>query len=258
MVLLVSDMHFGRGPDERDRATEEALLACLEYHLDELDELVLLGDVFDHYIEYEHLVPKGAPRLKGRLAEWSENGLTVSYLVGNHDPWHRDYFTRSLGVEVTDGPIRRRLGTHRALLAHGDGLAPSNWIYNGLKPALRHPLLVGLYRSLLPADFGIRLARWWSRRHDRPEVRPEIAEDLRERARDGLEDPDTDLVVFAHSHRAEMHADGEGTYVNTGSWRRDRTYALVDGPAVQLLRWNGDEPFLVEQYGEPARSGDSS
>ena len=258
MVLLVSDMHFGRGPEERDRAIEKALLDCLEHHLEELGELVLLGDVFDHYIEYEHLVPKGAARLKGRLAEWSANGLAVSYLVGNHDPWHRDYFTRTLGVDVTDGSIRKRLGEHRALLAHGDGLAPSNWIYNELKPALRHPLLVGLYRSLLPADFGIRLARWWSRRHDRPEVRPEIAEDLRRRASSTLEESDTDLVVFAHSHRAELQRHADGTYVNTGSWRRDRTYVLVDGPAVQLLRWNGNEPSLVEQCGDPTRSGDSS
>ena len=39
-------------------------------------------------------------RFQALLAEWTDRGVGITYLVGNHDPWHRDYFTRELGVRV--------------------------------------------------------------------------------------------------------------------------------------------------------------
>lgn len=256
MTVFVSDMHFGRGSRREERSVEDDLIACLEAHRSEMDGLVLLGDVFDHFVEYRHLVPKGAPRLKGRLAEWTRGGLPIHYVVGNHDPWHRDYFAEELGVRVHADGWTGSMHGRDLHAAHGDGLASSNWLYNRIKPLLRHPVLVTLYTSVLPADAGLGLARWWSRRRDRPPVRPDVAADLRGAARELVRSSEIDLVVFAHSHRGEHRHWPEGCYFNTGSWRLDRTYLTLDATAAELRRWNGSESSLVEQCGIAPRSGD--
>ena len=68
LVLFVSDIHFGHDDDARERAKEAALVACLRAHEPNVEHLYLLGDVFDEYIEYRYLVPKGYIRFQARNA----------------------------------------------------------------------------------------------------------------------------------------------------------------------------------------------
>ena len=64
MILFCSDMHFGRGTYAEEREEERALIACLSAHFDQVRGLVLVGDVFDHFIEYQRVVPKGFVRFQ--------------------------------------------------------------------------------------------------------------------------------------------------------------------------------------------------
>ena len=78
MIIFVSDMHFGRGDLPTERREEQSLISCLESYEAEITHLFLLGDVFDEYIEYRHLVPKGLARFQGFLAQ---NGPTKEFLL---------------------------------------------------------------------------------------------------------------------------------------------------------------------------------
>lgn len=246
MVLFVSDIHFGRGDPARERAKEADLVACLRAQADAVERLYLVGDVFDEYIEYRTLVPKGFVRFQALLAAWTDRGVPVTYLVGNHDPWHRDYFTRELGVQVVFDALTVPLHGRTVYLTHGDGLAPHQRLYRRLKPWLRHPIPVGLYRGLLPADAGLRLARWVNRRFGNDAVNPATVDALRAEARRLLAETPADLVVMGHSHRAELRTWPEGTYLNTGSWDEERTYACLCNDALSLLRWNGERAVAVD------------
>ena len=238
MVLFFSDIHFGQGGAAEERAKEAELIACLRAHAGDVEHLYLVGDVFDEYIEYHSLVPKGAVRFLGLLAEWTDRGVGVTYLVGNHDPWHRDYFARELGVRVVFDPVVERIGGRSIHLAHGDGPG-SSARYRRLKPVLRHPVPVWLYRSLLPADSGLRLARWVKRTFGNEGIHPETVERLRRHARAVLTATTADTVVMGHSHAPERHAWPEGVYVNLGSWHESRTFGRLDNHDLLLMRWNG-------------------
>ncbi|MEO0858505.1 MAG: metallophosphoesterase, partial [Bacteroidota bacterium] len=100
MILFLSDLHLGRGTPAESRAAERDVCALLDAHASALDALVLVGDVFDAYMEYRHLVPKGFVRLQGRLAALVDAGVPVTYVVGNRDPWHLDHFAREVGVRL--------------------------------------------------------------------------------------------------------------------------------------------------------------
>ncbi|MFW5972921.1 MAG: metallophosphoesterase, partial [Bacteroidota bacterium] len=92
MHLVVADIHFGRDSEEVEREKERQLVSCLRSFSGEVDGLILLGDIFDYYVEYSTLVPKGFLRFQALLAEWADQGVHVLYLAGNHDPWHIDYY----------------------------------------------------------------------------------------------------------------------------------------------------------------------
>lgn len=237
MIFFVSDMHFGRSDPAAQRRSETALVACLRAHEDRIDALYLVGDVFDHYIEYASLAPKGVVRFLGLLAEWTDRGVPVTYLVGNHDPWHRDYFETELGVRMVYDDLHEPLMGHHVYLAHGD--AASADLHVRLRGLLRHRLPVALYRALLPADAGLRLARWVSRRFADDIADPAIIEALRMHAQKMLVETDADLVIMGHSHHPELLSALGGLYLNTGSWHHTQSFGVLDSDGVRLLRWNG-------------------
>lgn len=242
-------MHFGRESAAEERSKEAALINCLRAHADRTDRLVLLGDVFDAYIEYRTLVPKGFIRLQSLLAEWTDRGVPVLYLAGNHDLWHRDYFERELGVRVEPVHWAGRLGGRRTVLTHGDAYDPSDPLYRRIRPLLRSRTLTDAYRRLLPAGGALALARWFNRTFHDERLRMDCVRALRRQARHLLRHTSAELVVMGHSHYAERRSWPEGLYLNAGAWHRNRTFARLSlEGAPQLLRWNGTRAVGIENH----------
>ena len=246
VVLFISDMHFGRGDASTERAKEAALIDCLEAHADCVEHLYLVGDVFDGFIEYRHLVPKGFVRFQALLARWTDDGIPVTYLFGNHDPWHRDYFSTEMGVRLVPERLTVTHGGVRVHLTHGDAWASTHGFYRWLRPLLRHPTAMWLYRSLLPADLGLGFARWVSRRLHDEESDPAVIEALRARAHEVLRETDTDVAIMGHSHEAALQVWPDGIYVNTGNWYENQTFARLDDEGIHLSEWNGTRALDIE------------
>jgi UDP-2,3-diacylglucosamine hydrolase len=250
VVLFLSDLHLGRGSAAESEAAEADALDLLDAHFDAAVEagplggLVLVGDVFDQYIEYQHLVPKGFVRLLGRLAAWADAGVPVLYAVGNRDPWHRSFFQREIGVRLFYDPVFTRVGGRQIYLAHGDGFIPGERVYNRLKPFLRHPALTALYRAVLPADVGYGLARWVGRRSKgtRAGGAPDTAtaQALHQHARAVLDTTPAEVAVLGHVHQEACMSGPGGTYLNPGYWFGHRTYGLMDPAGVHLLCWTAE------------------
>lgn len=220
---------------------EVDVVQLLDFYRADAEALYLAGDVFEHYVEYRHAVPKGFVRFQAALARWTDAGKPVTYVVGNHDPWHRDYFERELGVRVEMDQVEAEHAGYRVHVRHGDGLASISRLYNRIKPILRHPTPVWLYKTLLPADLGIGLARWYARRFGHDELHQSCADDLRAYARHIVETTPADLVVMGHSHMPELTQWPAGTYLNAGHWHADRTFGLLTPNGPELYQWSPRE-----------------
>ncbi len=239
MVLFISDTHLGEGPKSQARAEEADLIRCLQSHQQRVSHLYLLGDLFEHFIEYDHLVPKGFVRLQGLLARWTDLGIPVTFLAGNHDPWNRTYLQEELGVAFEpDSVIAQHFG-QTVYLRHGDGMSSLAQPYRRLKPILRHPVPTTLYRWLLPGDFGMALAKFVSARFGGKDPSPVAAGELRAIAQCILEETPIDIVAMGHTHIADLQHWKSGVYVNSGCWRDDRTFGRLDAHGLHLVRWNG-------------------
>ena len=214
--------------------------------------LVLLGDVYDQYIEYRHLVPKSGPRLVGLLAEWADAGAEVVYVVGNRDPWHGTYFSDEIGVTLVRGAWESRRDGRALYIAHGDGhgrpASLTDRLSHRLRPLLRAPFITRLYRMGLPGDTGYGLARRFARRFGTDGAPdPAAHRALAEAAWERLEGTDADLVAFGHSHREALQTTPHGTYLNPGYWFGARTFARIDADGPALYRWRSGaaEPLLA-------------
>jgi UDP-2,3-diacylglucosamine hydrolase len=236
-VYFLSDVHLGLGPPAEEKAKEDNLLAFLESIRPDTEALYILGDLFDFWFEYKTVIPKGFHRTLAALQSFTDRGIPVHFLVGNHDFWMGDFFTHELGIIVHRQPFETTIGTHRIYLHHGDGLSARDLGYRILKPILRNRLSMVLYRWLHP-DLGVRLARGSSRASRDHTSTKDFGEDagMIAHAREKIEQGAT-IVVMGHRHKPKQVSVGSGTFVNLGDWISHNTYGELANGAFALKSW---------------------
>jgi len=238
LAYFISDLHLGLQDVEAERKKEQALLSFLDHVKTDSERLYILGDLFDFWFEYRHVIPKGYYRVLGKLRELSDDGMTIRYLAGNHDFWVRSFFREELGMDVHMEPFEETLNRKRFFFHHGDGLALHDTGYRILKRVLRCKVNIFLY-SLLHPDIGIALGRLssrLSRYHSSTRNYGEgdgMVEYAARRIAEGI-----DYVVMGHRHEPMFKPIGNGIYVNLGDWIEHRTYGIFDGNEFRLERWD--------------------
>lgn len=242
MHLFLSDLHLGREPDSTSRDAERdavELLHSYENNLTDGGRLFLVGDVFHAYIEYKHLIPKCGARLIGALARWVDHGIPITYLVGNRDPWHVDFFEDELGVQVIQGALSTHLFGRHTYVSHGDVELSRNPIAARFRSLVRHPTVAKLYRNSFPGDAALGFAQWFSRTFGTDGATETDADEALEAlSLERLHTTTHDLVVHGHTHRPRLIERSSGTYVNPGYWFADRTFAVLSEEGPALFRWS--------------------
>ncbi|MEC9134939.1 MAG: UDP-2,3-diacylglucosamine diphosphatase, partial [Bacteroidota bacterium] len=157
-IYFASDNHLGLPDSEASLVREKHFVSWLEEVRKDAAAIYLLGDLFDFWIEYKTVVPKGFVRVLGKLAELSDSGIPITFFTGNHDLWMRDYFQKELNINVHRQPITLTIGTTRFLIGHGDGLGPGDKGYKLMKKLFTNPFSQWLFRWLHP-DLGVRLGQ---------------------------------------------------------------------------------------------------
>ena len=236
---FISDVHLGLGSREEEKAKEDFLLGFLASIQADAEALFIIGDLFDFWFEYRTVIPKGFHRTLSAIQQFTDRGIPVHYVAGNHDFWMRDFFSTELGVVVHRDPVELPIGGRRVLLHHGDGLARNDVGYRIIKPVLRNRAAIFFYRWLHP-DIGVPLARGSSRtsraytgQKDYGEA-DGMTEYAARRISEGAE-----IVIMGHRHVPVQTALHGGTYINLGDWVDHHTYAVLEHGAINLRTWTG-------------------
>ena len=75
MIYFTSDAHLGSHYHPDASAVERRLVAWLDAIAPDAEAIYFLGDMFDYWFEYRHVVPKGYVRFLGKVAELADKGL---------------------------------------------------------------------------------------------------------------------------------------------------------------------------------------
>lgn len=243
-IYFSSDNHLGAPTAAESKPREEKFVAWLNEIKEDAAAIFLLGDLFDFWFEYKHVVPKGFVRVLGKLAELSDSGIPIYFFVGNHDLWMNDYFEKELNIPVYRKPQEFTFNDKLFLIGHGDGLGPGDTGYKRMKKVFTNPFSKWLYRWLHP-DLGMPLAQYFSVKNkaisgeEDMQFLGEEKEWLIQYAKRKLESKHYDFFIFGHRHLPlEVPLQEDSLYVNLGDWIKYYTYAEFDGENLVLKEFS--------------------
>ncbi|MBK9737558.1 MAG: UDP-2,3-diacylglucosamine diphosphatase [Saprospiraceae bacterium] len=245
-VYFVSDFHLGVDALQTSLEREKKIIRWMDDMQDDMSELYLVGDVFDHWFEYKKVVPKGYVRLLGKLAEMRDDGIPISFFTGNHDMWMFRYFEDEFGIPIIRQPITKQIGNKTFLIGHGDGLGPADYGYKCIKSIFNNKICQSAFGALHPT-IGLGLMKYFS---------------VKSRQYTGDEDPFSDpnkewLVVFAEAELKKTNIDyfifghrhlpidytlsnKKSRYINLGEWMYASSYGVFDGNDMQLKFYHSE------------------
>jgi UDP-2,3-diacylglucosamine hydrolase len=234
-VVVLADAHLGQVPPN----VRSAFHAFLDRVPQAGDHLVLMGDLFDFWFEYQSVIPRKHFATVAKLQEVRARGVPVTFVGGNHDRWGGSFFRQDLGIDFYGGEAELDLGGFRAFVAHGDGLTEQHWTGKVMHRFTRHPLTVAVFRVLHPT-IGFWIADLFSRHladntKDRA-VLDRAAAAQRQWAADFLDRRrNIDLVIMAHTHRPVVDRLPDGRiYLNPGAFLDGGRYAVISANGVEL------------------------
>jgi len=254
-IYFISDLHLGLYPLEKSAVREKIVVDFLDQIRDDAAELYLMGDIFDFWHEYKHVVPKGFTRFLGRLAMMADSGTRLHFFTGNHDIWAYGYFTEELGMKIYRQPLVTTLHGKKFFLAHGDGLGRGDNGYKLLKWFFTNKFLQFCFARLHP-NFALWIGKTWSKnsRYSKGIVAEEFAGEEGELqiqfAKEELKHHHYDYFVFGHRHIPSVITLGEKTQViNLGDWIYSFTYAVLEGDRLSLRSFTQNhDPILYKHY----------
>ena len=231
--FFVSDVHLGEAGDPTGQR-EQRFLAFLRSLPPDTRGLFLLGDIFDFWVDYHDVVPRGFVRVLGELARLSDAGVELWYFCGNHDWWMTDYFRKELSARVITEPYRiLEVGGLTLCVGHGDAVGRRPFRARLLTHLFHSRILIALLRALHPR-IVFRWARRWSSssRHGHPagyrfrgEEEPlyRFADKMARRKK-------VDACIFGHLHTPlEIDLSKRGTLYVLGDWGSGANYLNLSG-----------------------------
>ena len=246
-TLVVGDVHLGVAPADAERRLRELLWSRPHG----ARSIVIMGDLFDFWFAWRHVMPRTGFRTLATLAALHDEGIPVLWIGGNHDCWGGDALRAETGAHYTLEPWRGRIGGWDALLAHGDGLRKvEDAPYRRLRTLLRHPLAIRAYSWLHP-NWATDLAMA-SSKTSRKGRAIDGGRGLFEVARGDLSgESGPSLVLHGHSHVPTLQGLGRGAYGNAGAWYLDQQYLVIEDDAVTHWQATVDTPTLLERVVRP-------
>ena len=241
-IYFASDFHFGIPDYESTRKRELKVCAWLESVRHDAQVIFLLGDLFDAWMEYKKVVPKGNIRFLGKLAELSDKGIEIIVFTGNHDLWMHGYFEQEMQIRVYKTAQTFDINQKLFHLAHGDGVSKKEWKYRIMKSLLHSKVSQWVYRQLHP-DLGLRLADFFSRlgpkhKYDDLSMKDHAKEFQILYANSLLQQRHYDYFIFGHRHiPCEFELQAGSKFINLGDWISYDTYAIFDGETTRLLKY---------------------
>jgi len=239
-VLIVADAHLPLDNRAGGNEARAAFQGLLRQYRGRAQLLVLLGDVFDFWYEWRHVVPKRAFGILADLRDLVESGVETHYFAGNHDFRLAGFLRNEIGLTLHMDEWKVELDGRRYWFHHGDGLAASDVNYRRMRRVFRSRWAQVLFGSLVHPDLAMGLGRVTSDEGRRKTRRRESlwppVEEYHAAAQRVLKSG-YDVVVFGHTHVAEtLELDG-GIYHNPGAFYIEQRYGLIEGGLPRSEVW---------------------
>ncbi len=233
-IYILSDSHFGSDngklPSNR---REQLFIEFLNRVRDDADVLILLGDIFDFWFEYKHVIPNHFFRILKALDDFASS-VETHFVAGNHDLWV-DGFIESLGIQVHRDCLELKFENRRLFFAHGDKLRNTDLGGKTIRLLLSNRISIALFRLIHP-DLAYEIARFVSNSSRKRSSRTTLPKNPMPSAALQLFHEGFSLVALGHTHIPYLDYVEGGIFLSTGDWYWNFNYAVVGDDGVSI-RW---------------------
>jgi UDP-2,3-diacylglucosamine hydrolase len=233
-IFFISDLHFGLQDEKSEQLKIENLERLFAIIKAEGRSLYMLGDIFDYWMEFRHLIPKGFTRFLYLLSDLVRHNIEVVYVAGNHDFYLGRYFDEELGIKTMYGLNEMLYDGRKFIFAHGDGLGNGDLGYKLFARLVRNRFNLALLSGFHP-DLAIGLMKMLSQlsRKHKPADRVFEIDRLLNFAESLAAEKDFDYFICGHNHVKGIRelSGGASRYVNLGTW--------IDGSLPYGVFYNG-------------------
>jgi len=98
-LVFISDVHLGAHSENKNRALEQALIRLIDDCEKLQCSIVILGDLYDFWMEYKNSRPLIGNGVMRRFQRFHKHNPATLFIMGNHDCWMEDYH-RNLGFTM--------------------------------------------------------------------------------------------------------------------------------------------------------------
>ncbi len=229
-LVVISDLHIGN-PYSRAR---DSLGSFLDHARRERYHVCINGDGLEILQTSFANLANDTVRILDRLRAVLATGLSVFYVVGNHDIVLEHYLENWAELRICPF-LNVRSGERRIRVEHGHLYDPFFVRYPRLYDALTRA--AGPLLHVYPDVY--RVWSSYQKLKDRIAQRSSEAEpSVYHQAAEMLLKRGFDAVVFGHTHRAENLELLPGKrYLNSGNWMNGGSYVQIDAGELTLRRW---------------------
>jgi UDP-2,3-diacylglucosamine hydrolase len=240
-TYFLSDVHLGAATHDKHPVHHIEKKLCRWFDKVKMDAetIYLLGDIFDFWFEYKYVVPRGFTRVLGKIAELTDNGITVHFFIGNHDIWVTDYLQKECGMIVHTMPLVCEIYGQKFFLAHGDGLGDKSRSFRFIRYLFHNQLCRKAFACLHPR-WALALAHKWSYHSrltgDMVGYLGEDKEYLVQFAKEHLKvAPNINFFIFGHRHiLLDLMLSSSSRIIILGDWLTYFSYGVFDGESFTL------------------------
>ena len=233
-ALLISDLHLS---PERPAITR-AFIHFLSAHAAQVDELYILGDLFEAWIGDDD-PSELAKQVKQSLRQLSDRGTAVFIQHGNRDFLLGKRFMREAAARLIEDIHSLEFCGTTTLLMHGDTLCTDDIDYQRFRRKSRRPI----YRwclSHLPLRHRQKLATRWR-------AKSRMANSNKASAIMDVNSDEVDRVmaqygasclIHGHTHRPQRHQlSNGGERLVLGDWHHHGWFVRIDENELALEKF---------------------
>lgn len=214
----------------------QRLLGFLGAQRGQLRTLYILGDLFEFWVGYRHLIFAPYVPLLNALGDLQQAGTEIVYVEGNHDFHLGPYFRDTLRCRILPDGGDVLIDGRRVHLTHGDLINGADRGYRLLRSFLRSRFLQGMI-ALAPGDLTWSISRWASRQSQKghgPKSERQLPEkQIEVYAREMLE-KGCEVVVTGHFHQPFSRHFEKGMLFGLGDWMEQYSYLLYENGRFEL------------------------
>ena len=237
--VIVSDIHLKYFEDEEALERKLKVEAFFKSLIGKIDCLILAGDIFDLWIEWETVIIKNYFSTLKILSEIKDSGCKIIFLTGNHDFWLDKFLQTNIFVEIYHDFYESVVNEKRIFVSHGDLYTKNDIRYKIFRKVIRSFIVKGFCKILNP-----NIVLYLGNKISRSSRSRKIDDNLIKKKEQGLLlqarklSENYDLIIFGHTHNPVKIELGNALYINCGDWIYHNSYCYFDEEVCELRTYD--------------------